>query len=190
VGAVPLAAGLLGPALVPGIETPEEMMPRLAQQVLPGVGYAIFAGAVVSAMLSTVDSTLLACSALVSHNLIGRARQDTPDRTRLRVARGGVVVFGLAAFVLAFTAEGIHDLVQTASAFASAGVFAIAVFGLAGRFGGPASAMSALIAGCATWLLGHYAGVVAHPFITSLAVSFAAYALVGTVERRFGQRAA
>ena len=64
--------------------------------------YAIFAGALISAILSTVDSALLAAASLVSHNLIvpllpGHRSDEAP------LARAGVIVFGVVAYVLART---------------------------------------------------------------------------------------
>jgi hypothetical protein len=44
------------------------------------------------------------------------------------------------AFLIAITSEGITKLVETASAFGSAGVFVATLFALFSRFGGPASA--------------------------------------------------
>ena len=57
----------------------EQVLPAVAAHYLPGVLYILFAGALVSAILSTVDSCLLVAASLTSHNLVvpllGRARQ-------------------------------------------------------------------------------------------------------------------
>lgn len=59
VGLIPVFLGLVGPALLPGLEEPEQLVPTLAQQYLPTLLYVIFAGAMISAILSTVDWVLL-----------------------------------------------------------------------------------------------------------------------------------
>ncbi|MDZ7265570.1 MAG: sodium:solute symporter family protein, partial [candidate division KSB1 bacterium] len=64
VGMIPLTIGLIGFRLLPGLSDPEHVLPLMAQQHLSRVLYIIFAGALVSAILSTVDSALLAASAL------------------------------------------------------------------------------------------------------------------------------
>lgn len=93
----------------------------LAQQHLGTVAYVIFAGALVSAILSTVDSNLLSASSLASHNLVLRLRPGASERTKVRTARIGVVVAGLVAYALAFGSEGVYRLVEEASAFGGAG---------------------------------------------------------------------
>ena len=70
VGLIPVALGLAGPTLVPNLEEPEQVVPLLAQQYLSTFGYVLFAGAVISAILSTVGSCLLAAASLASHNLL------------------------------------------------------------------------------------------------------------------------
>jgi len=70
IGLIPVTLGLIGAEMLPGLADPEQILPRLAQIHLPGILYVLFAGALVSAILSTVDSTLLVSSSLVSHNII------------------------------------------------------------------------------------------------------------------------
>ena len=136
VGLIPVAIGLAGPALVPGLEEPEQVVATLAQRHLSTFFYVLFAGAVISAILSTVNSCLLAAAALVSHNLIIPLKPAIDERGKVLFARIGVVVFGIAAYALALGAEGIYELVATASAFGSAGIFVVGLFGLFSRFGG------------------------------------------------------
>jgi len=110
----------------------------------------------VSAILSTVDSALLVAASLVSHNRVVPLAPALGDEARVRIARAGVVVFGIVAFVLALRAEGVYALVEEASAFGSAGVFVAGVLGLFTRRGGAASAYAALGLGA---VLAGYAGL-------------------------------
>ncbi len=59
-----------GTALAPGLADPEQLVPALAQEHLGTVTFVMFSGALVSVILSTVDSTLLAAGGMVSHNLV------------------------------------------------------------------------------------------------------------------------
>jgi Na+/proline symporter len=145
--------------------------------------YAIFAGALISAILSTVDSALLAAASLVSHNLIVSLRPSLSDAARLRLARAGVIVFGVAAYVLATRATGIYALIESAAAFASAGVLVAASFGLFTRIGGPWSAGAALVVGTAVWCAGSWGELVAAPYLTSLACAVVAYLAFAVFER-------
>ena len=62
-----------------------------------------------------------------------------------------VMALSIIAFLIALSSEGIHELVETASAFGSAGVFVATLFALFTRFGGPASAYASIVAGMALW---------------------------------------
>lgn len=175
VGLIPVAIGLAGPALVPGLEEPEQVVAALAQRHLSTFFYVLFAGAVISAILSTVNSCLLAAAALVSHNLIVPLKPALDERGKVLFARIGVVVFGIAAYALALGAEGIYELVATASAFGSAGIFVVGLFGLFSRFGGATSAHAALAAGMLVWAAGEYWLDWSTPYIAAVAAALLAY---------------
>jgi Na+/proline symporter len=174
-GLIPLLAGLLGIAVLPGLDDPELVLPSLAQRYLPGLAYAVFAGALVSAILSTVDSTLLVCASLVSHNLVPSLRPGLSDAARTRLARAGVVVFGVLAYAIALQAEGVYSLVKDASAFGSSGIFVIAVLGLFSRRGQAPSALAALAVGLGSWAVGVYVYPFEGVYACSLVAALLAY---------------
>jgi Na+/proline symporter len=188
VGLLPVFMGLAGANLVPGLENPEQILPRLALAHLPDWGYALFAGALLSAILSTVDRALLAASALTAHNVVAPLLKDRlTEKGKLRLARGAVIVYGAIAWTLARTSEGVHDLVEDASAFGGAGVFVVALFALFGNFGGAKSAMNCLLASAGAWLAGEYLFHSTAPYLLSLAVSLAVYPATALRERRSRQ---
>ena len=193
VGMIPVTVGLLaGPLLGDDLADPEHVLPLVAQRYLPGLLYILFAGALVSAILSTVDSALLAAGSLVSHNLIVPLRPAMSDHAKLRTARIFVAVFGVAAYTLALSAEGIYDLVKEASGFGSAGIFIVALAGLFTRIGGSASAVASLLAGVIVWIAAAYvlprlaiaenawlSPLVEYPYLASLVAAVLGY-LSGT----------
>jgi SSS family transporter len=184
VGLIPVFIGLLGFQLVPGLEQPEQILPRLAREHLNTFLYIIFAGALISAILSTVDSALLAASALVSHNLIVPAVKTISDQGKVRVARIVVMACGIIAFVLALHADRVYTLVEEASAFGSAGIFIVVVFGLFTRFGGSMSAAVTLLTGMSAWIVGHHVLDLRAPYLLSLATALVSYVLAGYLEKR------
>jgi Na+/proline symporter len=184
VALIPIYFGLVGPQLVPRLQEAEQIVPALAQKYLPSVVYIMFAGALISAILSSVDSALLAAASLVSHNLVLRARPDLGEAVKVAIARGGVATLGLVAYVLALRAEGISDLVETASAFGSAGVFVAALFALFTGFGGPASAYASVATGMLVWAGGKYVAEFGAPYVTALVAAVVSYTAVALIERR------
>lgn len=175
IGIVPVTIGLAGFQLLPDLAEPEQILPIMAQRYLPPVLYMLFAGALVSAILSTVDSALLVASGLVSHNLIFPIRPNLSEGAKVRIARGGVLVFGIVAYVAALYARGVYHLVEEASEFGSAGIFIVVVFGLFTRLGGVASAYATLVTGIVLWFLGAYVLGFPYPYLTSLGGALAAY---------------
>ena len=184
VGLMPVALGLVGASLLPGLAEPEQILPALAERYLPTALYVIFAGGLVSAILSTVDSALLMASGLVSHNVIVQLRPGLSERAKVRVARAGVAVFGIVAYLMALRAERVYELVEEASSFGSAGIVTVVTFGLFTRIGGTGSAISALIAGMGTWIVGAYVAAFPYPYMTSLAAAAGAYLLAAAAGSR------
>jgi len=177
VGLMPVALGLVGAVLVPDLAEPEQILPTLAAIYLPTFLFVLFSGALVSAILSTVDSALLVAAGLVSHNIVIPLRPGLSERAKVRIARGGVALFGLLAYVMAFRAERVYELVEEASAFGSAGIVTVITFGLFTRIGGTMSALAALVGGVVTWVLGAHVFALPYPYLTSLAVATTAYLL-------------
>jgi Na+/pantothenate symporter len=182
VGLIPVFIGTVGGALAPALADAEQLVPTLARRLLPTAGYALFAGGLISAILSTVDSTLLVASGLLSHNLLVPLLGITDEVRKVRLARAGVLVLGAVAYVLALRADGVFALVEEASAFGSAGTLVCVAFALFTRLGGVRTAYATLGVGVVSYLAGRQLGVTA-PFLLSLASALAVYVVGAAVER-------
>jgi Na+/proline symporter len=182
VGIIPLVIGLAAVRLNPGIGDPEKVLVQTASNYLPGYFYVIFAGALVSAILSTVNSALLVAGSLVAHNLILSRRPDMDERSKVRINQLGVVCCGVIAYLLALGTDSVYDMVEEASSFGSAGIFVAVVFGLFTPFGGAASAAAALLLALISYAVAQYALGLDTPFLVSLVFSLAGYVLVAALE--------
>lgn len=181
-GLIPVAIGLMGVSLLPQLTESEQLLPEMAQRYLTPALHILFAGAIVSAILSTVASALLAAAALTEHNVIARLAPNLHASTKVRVARGCVIVAGVIAYVLALHAEGVYALVEQASAFGSAGIVTVATIGLFSRFGHVRAAYTALLAGAGTWATAQYALDLPYPYLTSLVAALGGYTLIALLE--------
>lgn len=184
IGMVPVFLGLVGPGLLPNIPDPEQIVAKLAEVYLPGVLYIAFVGAIISAILSTVHSALHAPAAQISHNIIVRIVPGLTDSAKLWAVRLTVMVLSIVAFMISFSSEGIHELVETASAFGSAGVFVATLFALFTRFGGPLSAYASVVGGMLVWAGGKYALGLTAPYLLGLIAALVGYVGAALVERR------
>jgi Na+/proline symporter len=175
VGLVPLTVGLIAAQTMPDVADAEQVLVLYAERHLSTAMYVLFAGALVSAILSTVDSALLVSGSLVAHNLILPIRPDLDERAKVRVNRAAVVVFGVVAYLLARSADSVYSLVEEASAFGSAGVFVCVVLGLFTRVGGQASALASMIVGAVVYVGAGHTLELPHPYSLSLAGAALAY---------------
>jgi Na+/proline symporter len=188
IGLIPALIGLAGPALLPGLADSEQLLPRLAVLHLPPLLGVLFLGAIVSAILSTVDSALLAAASLLAHNLAAPLRPGLTEAGKLRVARAGVVLCGVVAWGFARSADSVYELVEGSSAFGSAGIVVALFFGLFTRAGGPRAAAAALATGALVWSAGPRLLALETPYLGSLACATVAYLAVAALERSRGFR--
>ena len=162
----------------------EQIVPALAQQYLTTFFYVLFCGALVSAILSTVDSALLAAAALIAHNVVVPLKKHVNEGTKVRVTRLSIVVLGCIAYYFAISASGVHELIWTAVSFGTAGVFVVGTLGLFTRIGDEFSAFAAMLAGSGLWVLGEYVTAWKTPYLIALAGAATAYLLVAVIEKR------
>lgn len=175
VGCVPVLIGLIGPHYLPNLKESETLMPLLARTHLSYVFYIIFMGALVSAILSTVDTTLLAASALASHNLIYPSFPGMSERAKVVTARLGTLAAGVIAYVIAFSSESITGLVETASSLGGPSVFIITVIALWVKKGSSKNAIFAIVMSMVTWAVTNFVVEIEYPIILTIAVCGVSY---------------
>ncbi len=157
-GLIPVSLGLFGPQLGLTLGADEAYLPSLATALMPPWLYVIFTGALISAILSSVDSALLAVSAVVTESGYKRLNPNASPLALLRAARGATVGAAAVAAWLAAQGESLRDLVLDASAIAA--VLAVPIImGLAGIGRGTRAAVAAIavqvgVLGVLDWGLG------------------------------------
>lgn len=184
VALIPVFFGLVAIKLLAKPVEPEQMVLEVVRTHLPTILYVAFAGALISAILSSVDSALLASASLVSHNLVQHVHPDFPEQGKVAITRVCVAGLGLVAYVIALRSASISSLVEQASAFATAGIFVAFAFGIMTSFGGPLAAYAAILVGGAVWLVGskEHGLAITAPYVAGLAAATVSYVVVGLVE--------
>jgi SSS family transporter len=171
IGLIPLSLGLAGASIIPDLADSEQILPSMAEKFLTPALYIIFSGAIISAILSTVDSTLLAISALITHNAFPMSHL-LPEKQKIAIDRSIVIGAGIASAFFALGAEGVYELVKDASAFGSAGIFVIILMGFYSPLGSERAALATLAGGTTAWIVCHYLLALELSYIISLTVSF------------------
>lgn len=185
VGLLPATIALVGTHVIAPVAEQDAFLPTLAGAVMPPWAAALFLGALVSAILSTIDSTLLSIGGLVSHNLIvhGMETGALDEKRKVLLARLTVLAAGLIAYAIATQGNSIYTLVETASSFGSAGFLVCVLGGLYLRSISPLGATVVLSGGVLLTLLFDYGLALDGAFIYTVLCCALLYLLFWAFEK-------
>jgi sodium/proline symporter len=149
-----VATGLAGIAYFADnpLENPETVFIALSQQLFNPWIAGIITAAILSAIMSTVDSQLLVSSSVISEDFYRVfVRPQASEKELLMVSRGAVTAIALLAMVIASDRESrVLDLVSYAWAGFGAAFGPVIVFSLFWRKMTAASAIAGMIVGAVT----------------------------------------
>ena len=182
-GSIPVLIGLIGPYVMPNLEDKEQFLILFAKNYMPTILFPIFIGALISAILATIDSILLAASALVSHNIIVPMFKIKNEKQKLFMARFTLVLCGFVAYVIALFSDGVYELVEMASSFGTAGILVITLAGLWSQWGGKFAASATLIVGILCMPISEHLLELQAPFLVTVVCCLFAFISVGWWER-------
>jgi SSS family solute:Na+ symporter len=150
----------------------------------------LFFGSLMSAILSTTSSSILAPAAILSENII-RPMVSRPlsDRQLLLITRVSVMLFSAGATLLACLKSNIYELVGDSSIFSLVSLFIPLLFGLYWRNMSRAGAMAAMVSGMASWIYFIRFPVSVPALVPALAISAVAAVVVSWMvsDRRLSQ---
>jgi SSS family solute:Na+ symporter len=149
VGVAPALLGLAAQALLPA-DVDTAVLPRLAAQVLSPTLVVLFVLALLSAVLSTLDSAILTAASVFAHNVLGPHMK--PGTAMMKVTQACVVATTLVSVAFAFAGESAFSLLEGSYALTLAGPFVVLVFGLFWRRGDERAAVASLVLGYAITL--------------------------------------
>ena len=184
-GLIPAAIGLLGAQVIPVTDAnTDNYLSLLAERMLPTPVFVIFLGALISAILSTVDSTVLSVSALLSRNIIEPAKPDLSEQSKLWLQRGMTGATGIIVYFVATGGRTIYELIETTSAFGSAGLLVVMLAGLWFKWGGPWTGFVTVAAGIALTYFARNVLAWEMAFLASVAGCAGIYCVMSFVEPR------
>jgi SSS family transporter len=182
-GLIPAFIGLAGASLMPLPADPDSFLPVLAKNILPVYIYVMFLGALISAILSTIDSTLLSVGALTGHNLIAPLIPGMNEEDKVRLQRLLVALAGFLAYVIATAGESIYALIEASSSFGSSGLLVCLIFGLWTRLGSFTAALVTMATGVVSSYLFQYVYAWDSGYLASLALCIIVYGIIAFLER-------
>ena len=176
VGLIPVFLGLAGSVILPNLADPDLIMMEIALKYLPEAALILFVGALVSALLSSADSALLAPASVVGWDIMRYIKQDISERSALLISRISVLVFGLFSLFLALDKTSVYDLMVDSWSILLATLFVPLTGGIWWKKGNESGCLASIIVGIVTWQI----LLVTSPNLPAdlLAVPFAALAFV------------
>lgn len=156
IGLSVLAVGLLTRVLFPNLSSVDLASSVMAFEVLPPLVGALLLVAMLSAIMSTVNSILLVVGAGVAHDLYGKFLRPTASQGHLvLVNRISMVVLALVPIYFALQKYGdVQAIVVEQAKFIASFFFVPVVIGLNWRRGTAAGAIAAMLGGflaCGIW---------------------------------------
>lgn len=153
IGFLPVLLGMAGAVLLPDLADPDLVMIALAEHYLPTFALILFVGALVSALLSSADSALLAPASVVGWDILRHFRPQADERTCLIVSRIAVVLFGLFALALALHKTSVYDLMVDSWSVLLATLFVPLTAGIWWSRANAAGSLASILVGAAAWLI-------------------------------------
>ena len=152
VGLIPVALGMIGSVLMPGLQNPEEIVPRLAMEYLPPAGLALFLGALFSALMSSADSGLLAPASVFGQNIVRNIAPDLKPKEVLVAVRVGVVIFCGLALAVALWFQSVYSLMVQSWTVMMVGLFGPLTLGMYWKRTNGPGAVAGIASGLVVWL--------------------------------------
>jgi len=173
---LPLFIGLCGHHLYPelGKDDPQMIIPNM---ILLHTGLPLqilFFGALVSAILSTTSSAIMAPAAVLGENVIKFFRPELTDKQLLGIIRLGIVFITAICIFMASTRESIFELVAESSAFSLVCLFVPLVSGLYLKRANQSGCILSMVAGLVIWLIAVWVETEYPPLIYGLLASILA----------------
>lgn len=154
--AIPLAVALAANIIL-GESEESGVITRMAVHLLNPFLLLIFILAVLSAVLSTIDSATMAAASICGQNLLLHLpiakRWRLNDKAVLRLQRVCVVVIALLALATAFSGQTAYDLLRDSYSMTLVGLFVPLMAGLYWKEVTNRATLSAMLAGIGCWFL-------------------------------------
>ncbi len=152
-GLLAVLIGMVGSLLIPGLENPELVVPKLAMIFLPPILAALFISALLAAVMSSADSSILACSSVLGKNLLPFIDKTISDDKVLKWTRLSVPIFAIFSMMVALFVGEVYTLLLDSFSILLVGLFVPLTAGIWWPKANSLAALSAMILGSGAWII-------------------------------------
>jgi Na+/proline symporter len=154
-GLIPVTMGLAGSLLFPD-SLEQAVLPALAHSFTQPVVAVTFTVMLASAVLSSIDSGILAPASVLSENLLKYAVRGR--LTALTLNRVCVLIIGAGSLAMAYAGASAYELLEDSYGVLLVSLFVPMVAAVYGLRGSRVSAIASMLAGLATWVVHRASG--------------------------------
>lgn len=152
IGLLPVFLGILGRVALPE-SSGEKILIELSLKYLSPPLIALMIGALLSAIMSSADSALLAPSSIIGHNIVKLIKPGASEELQLKWCKWSVVLLSVFSLALALYFQNIYRLCQEAWGILLVGVVAPMIAGVYWKRTTTVAAAAGAFAGVASWIL-------------------------------------
>lgn len=150
-GSLPVFLGIFARQIFPDAAGDDILIQVTLRYLSPPL-IALFIGALLSAIMSTADSALLAPASLIGHNVLPFFKPNATDTEKLKVCQWGVPVMAALSLALAMKFQNIYTLCIEAWAILLTGFTAPLLAGVFWKRATGVGACAGVIVGPAVWI--------------------------------------
>jgi SSS family solute:Na+ symporter len=154
-GAIPVVIGLAADIVIPGAPGHSTLTTLTQYFLSPGMA-VLFTLVVMSAVLATIDSSILSPASVLAQNLlwpVGQRWFEHRGVNLLLLNRACVVTIGLASLLTAMLGEDAYALLEHGYASGLVSLLVPLLFGLYSKRGNERAALISMLVGTGVWLL-------------------------------------
>jgi len=187
-GLLPVTLGILARTALPE-SSGDRVLIELALKYLSPWLVAVMIGALLSAIMSSADSAILAPASIIGKNIVTAIRPNASEELQLAWCRASVPILTGLSLILALCFQNIYQLCVEAWGFLLVGLAAPLIAGVHWKKTTSAGAVAGAVAGVAVWLfLRLFAGEAIPHNLFGFAASYAVLMVVSAATGRRGAR--
>lgn len=152
IGLLPVLLGIMGRMALPEGNTGESVLIDLTMKYLPLPVVVLMVSALLSAIMSTVDSALLAPAGIIGHNIVHYFKPGAGEEEQLRWCKRSILIVGLISLLLALYFKNIYTLCTQSWGVLLVGVAAPMLGGMYWKKADAKGALASALVGTLTWI--------------------------------------
>ncbi len=120
--------GVGASSLFPTIQA-EQAFPTVARQVFPPLVGGLVIAALISAIMSSADTTLMSASTILTTDIVKHFKPDLSDKRTITISRWSILVLGIFSLLLALVLKGVISALMFAYTIYTCGVILPVIVG-------------------------------------------------------------